>query len=77
MLASSTLYCETKLYLISQNSFERALDVYKIIPKVKKYSSGVEISSEQLKKFKDELASFRSLNEKINEVILHRKRVKL
>lgn len=61
-------YCEAKLYLISQNSFERALDVYKIIPKVKKYSSGVEISSEQLKKFKDELASFRSLNEKINEV---------
>jgi type IV pilus assembly protein PilB len=61
-------YCETKLYLISQNSFERALEVYKIVPKVKKYSSGVEISSEQLKRFKDELTSFKSLNEKINEV---------
>jgi len=61
-------FSETKIYLISQNSFNYALDAYRLIPKVKKYTSGVEISSEHLKKFKDELANFRSLNDKINEV---------
>ncbi len=61
-------FADTKLYLVSKNSLEAALDIYKSIPKVKRYESGVEISEENLEKFKEDIASYQSLNEKINEV---------
>lgn len=61
-------FAETKLYLISQNSLEQALELYRTLPKVKKYDSGVEISEENLNKFKDAISNYKNLNEKINEV---------
>ncbi|MFA5024579.1 MAG: GspE/PulE family protein [Patescibacteria group bacterium] len=61
-------YVDAKLYLISENSLDYALDLYKTVPKVKKYESGVEISEEVLEKFKQDIATYKSLNEKINEV---------
>ncbi|HOD87300.1 MAG: Type II secretion system protein E [Parcubacteria group bacterium ADurb.Bin115] len=61
-------FADTKLYLISQNSLNQALEAYKAVPKVKKYDSGVEISEESLEKFKQDIASYKNLNEKINEV---------
>lgn len=61
-------YADTQLYLVSDNSFMHAFDLYKTVPKIKKYESGVEISEEALEKFKNDLANYKSLNEKINEV---------
>jgi len=61
-------YVDAQLYLVSTNSFTYALELYKTIPKVKKYESGVEISEESLEKFKQDIANYKSLNEKINEV---------
>jgi len=61
-------FAEAKLYLISENSLESALEIYKSIPKIKKYESGVEINEESLEKFKQAISNYQSLNEKINEV---------
>jgi type IV pilus assembly protein PilB len=61
-------FAEAKLYLISPTSLELALETYKSLPKIKKYESGVEINEESLEKFKDAISSYKSLNEKINEV---------
>ncbi|MFA5109486.1 MAG: GspE/PulE family protein [Patescibacteria group bacterium] len=61
-------FADMKLYLISPASFQIALEAYKSIPKIKKYESGVEISEENLEKFKEAIATYKNLNEKINEV---------
>lgn len=61
-------FTKSNLYLISTKSLEHALNVYKNIPKFKKAVSGVEISEEDLEKFKEEIISYKSLNEKINKV---------
>ena len=61
-------FASTRLYLISPNSLEVGLEAYKSLPKVKKYESGVEINEESLEKFKEAISSYKSLNEKINEV---------
>ena len=67
-LLGEQYHADIKLYLVSKISMEAALDIYKSIPKVKRYESGVEISEESLEKFKKDIASYQSLNEKINEV---------
>jgi len=65
---SETYYAEVVLYLISINSLNRGLELYKALPKVKKYSGGVEINEENLEKFKESIGNYKNLNEKINEV---------
>jgi type II secretory ATPase GspE/PulE/Tfp pilus assembly ATPase PilB-like protein len=44
------------------------LDAYKSIPKIKRYESGVEISEENLEKFKEAISNYKNLNDKINDV---------
>ena len=61
-------FSKGKVYIISETSFKIALEAYKTLPKVKKYSSGVEISEENLEKFKNDIVSYKSLNDKINNV---------
>ncbi|MFA7087887.1 MAG: GspE/PulE family protein [Patescibacteria group bacterium] len=61
-------FSDVKLYLISQNSLDIALEDYKSLPQVKKYESGVEITEENLKKFEETVANYKNLGEKINEV---------
>ncbi len=61
-------FTDTKLYLVSQNSLDQAFAAYKSLPKTKKYDSGVEITAENLEKFKQDIASYKNLNDKINEV---------
>ncbi|MFA4999988.1 MAG: GspE/PulE family protein [Patescibacteria group bacterium] len=65
---SEQYFAAGKLYLISELSLAVALEAYKSIPKVKKYESGVEISEENLNKFQEAISSYKSLNEKINDV---------
>ncbi|MFA6194623.1 MAG: GspE/PulE family protein [Patescibacteria group bacterium] len=61
-------FASTKLYLVSATSLAIGIDAYKSLPKTKKYESGVEITEENLEKFKEAISSYKSLNEKINEV---------
>lgn len=61
-------FVDTKIYLVSENSFSYALDVYKSVPKVITYDAGVDIKPAQLKKFQADLANYKNLNDKINEV---------
>ncbi|MBN2853922.1 type II/IV secretion system protein [Patescibacteria group bacterium] len=61
-------FAQGKLYIISQTSLNVAFEAYKTLPKVKKYNSGVEISEESLEKFKEDISSYKSLNDKINGV---------
>ncbi|HNX10630.1 MAG TPA: GspE/PulE family protein [bacterium] len=61
-------FTNSRLYLISELSFNYALELYKILPKIKKYESGVEIKPEDLKRFEAAISSYKNLNEEINKV---------
>lgn len=61
-------FVTVKLYLVSRSSFNKLLDFYKSLPKTKKALAGVEVKEEDLERFKNEISSYKSLNEKINEV---------
>lgn len=65
---SEQYFADGKLYLVSENSLDCALDAYKSIPKIKRYESGVEISEENLEKFKEAISNYKNLNDKINDV---------
>jgi len=65
---SEQYFAEGRLYLISKNSYDYALEAYKSIPKIKRYESGVEISEENLEKFKQDISNYKNLNDKINDV---------
>ncbi|PIS42163.1 MAG: hypothetical protein COT24_05090 [Candidatus Kerfeldbacteria bacterium CG08_land_8_20_14_0_20_40_16] len=60
----------TELYLISEYSLQQALKLYAAIPKIKKVIAGVEISGEELNKYRAEIKSFRELNNKLKKVSL-------
>ncbi len=61
-------FCDVKIYLISENSFSSALEIYKSIPKLKTIQRGIDISEESLEKYKLEISSYKYLGEKINQV---------
>lgn len=64
-----TLFTENgEVYLTSGPSFEHALLLYKNLPKIQPTVEGVEITEENLEKFKNEISSFDSLATKVNEV---------
>jgi len=58
------------LYLISENSFQTALKYYDLLPKHKEQKGGVEISSEDIEKYQEEIGDFSQLAEKIKKVNL-------
>ena len=57
-------------YLISQHSFEYAFKIYENLPKVRKFVSGIEITEADLKRFEDEIKTFKDVNEKIKKTSL-------
>ncbi len=61
-------FSKIKLYIVSQTSLDFAFETYKTLPKVKKYNDGVEITEESLERFKENISSYKSLNDKINDV---------
>jgi len=67
-LINEQYFADTKLYLISEKSLEQAFKAYRSLPKIKKHESGIEISEESLEKFKQDIANYKNLGEKINEV---------
>jgi len=56
------------LYFISQHSFDSAFKLYAALPKVKKLPKGVQISSDELSKYENEVKNFIDLQEKITKV---------
>lgn len=59
-------YAESKIYLISSNSFNYAVKLYKAIPKVRQVVRGVEVTAEDLNKFSEKFSSFKDLQAEIN-----------
>jgi type II secretory ATPase GspE/PulE/Tfp pilus assembly ATPase PilB-like protein len=55
-------------YLISAHSLDYALKIYASLPKIIRQPRGVQITEEELEKFKAQIENYRSLGEKINEV---------
>lgn len=56
------------VYLITQNSFEKAFALYANVPVFRKVDTDVTISEEDFNKYSEEITDFRILNEKIKEV---------
>lgn len=56
---------QVSMYLISQHSFDVALQLYKGVVKVKKVEYGVHITAEQLKRFQDEVKTYSELEQRL------------
>lgn len=65
---SKLYFCNVKTYLISENSLNSSLEIYKSIPKTKNVQRGIDISEETLEKYRLEISSYKYLKEKINQV---------
>jgi hypothetical protein len=61
-------HVKAALYVISRHSLDYALRIYATLPKIIKFSRGVEITEGELDKFKDFIQDYRSLESKINDV---------
>lgn len=57
-----------RLYLVSKNSLDYAIKIYKSLPKIERIERGVKITEEDLEKFKTDIEDYKNLGEKINEV---------
>jgi len=59
-----------KIYFISKNSHEVALNLYDKLPKVKTFVNGFKIDQDVFDRFKEELKTFEDVNKKMQEVEL-------
>jgi type IV pilus assembly protein PilB len=50
------------MYIISEESFGHALRIYDTLPKIRKIVKGVEITETELKKYQDQMSSFKDLD---------------
>lgn len=64
------LHAAGKVYIISNHSFDQAFHLYSVLPKIRKFSAGVEITEGDFQKFEKEISSFRDLNVKIQKANL-------
>ncbi|MDP2709453.1 MAG: GspE/PulE family protein [bacterium] len=60
-------FAEIGIYLITENSFNYGLEMYKTIPKVREIIRGVKITEEELNKYGEKLSSFKDLQAEINQ----------
>lgn len=63
-------HCQGKLYLISENSLNHALKLYKSIPKAREFDRGIEISEKNLDKYSEKFSGFKDLQNQINKAQL-------
>jgi len=64
---SEKYFAEANLYLVTENSFNYALEMYKTIPKVREVIRGVKVTEEELNKYGEKLSSFKDLQAEINQ----------
>ncbi|MFH1047909.1 MAG: GspE/PulE family protein, partial [Patescibacteria group bacterium] len=62
------VHANVKIYMISQHSFELAEKVYDALPDVKVINRGVEITTDDLKKFQEQITSLADLNSLVQKV---------
>ncbi len=61
-------HANTQVYLISENSFAKAMKLYANLPTVKPITKDIDITDEELDKFKAGVIDFRSLAEQFQNV---------
>jgi type II secretory ATPase GspE/PulE/Tfp pilus assembly ATPase PilB-like protein len=64
---SAAHFADGELYAVSTRSIVFAMSMYDRLPRLRKLSTGVEISLADLEKFKQEISDYKSLDEKINK----------
>lgn len=60
-------HCEGRIYLISEHSLEHAFDIYRALPKPRRFIKGIEIDEEILNKYTDQFSSFKDIQKQIDE----------
>ena len=61
---------EILVYIISKHSLEMGMQLYSVLPKIRKFAAGVEITEADFNRFDKEINSFRDLDVKIKTVSL-------
>ncbi|MDX9893679.1 MAG: GspE/PulE family protein [Patescibacteria group bacterium] len=61
-------HANVQIYLISEASFDFALKLFRIIPKIRKFVSGVEITEADIRKYENEIRTFKDLDRQLKEV---------
>src|SRR3989338_3315736 len=64
------LFTQGKIYIISENSFGQAFRLYSVLPRIRKFSSGVQITETDFTRFENEIKSFKDLNTSIQKASL-------
>jgi type IV pilus assembly protein PilB len=62
------LHVEGKIYMISKHSLDYALEIYDSLPKIERVEGGVKIKEEDLRRFRDDIKDYKSLNKKAQQV---------
>ncbi|MFW5888096.1 MAG: GspE/PulE family protein [Patescibacteria group bacterium] len=62
------LHVDGKIYMISKHSFDYALEIYDSLPKIERIEGGVKIKEEDLRRFRDDIKDYKSLNKKVQQV---------
>ncbi|MDD4995201.1 MAG: GspE/PulE family protein [Patescibacteria group bacterium] len=62
------LHTDGKIYLVTEQSLNRSMKLYDVLPEPRKIIKGVEISADDLLKFQETVADFKSLQAQINKV---------
>ena len=65
---SADLKANVEPYFISPHSYELAAKLYAAVPKVKKFTAGVQVSAEDLRTFQREIHSIQDIANKLGEV---------
>jgi len=64
---SEKYFAQTSAYLVTENSFNYGLEMYKTIPKVREVIRGVKITEAELNKYGEKFSSFKDLQAEINK----------
>ena len=60
-------HCPGELFMISEHSWNYILELYKKLPKIRKFSSDIELKEEDLIKFSEKFTSFHDLQKQIDK----------
>ncbi len=60
-------HCQIMLYLVSQNSLDYALKIYRTIPKPRETTKSINITEKDLDKYSENFESFRDLQKEIDK----------
>ncbi len=63
---SEKYFSEVTVYLITENSFNFGLEMYKTIPKVREVIRGIKVTEEELNKYGEKFSSFKDLQAEIS-----------